>query len=160
MRTLRFHGSRDKVTYEEVGYNSRLDELQAAALRVLLPHVHAWCDAPARRRARVRGRGPGRARRACPVAGRRAPTRRGTSTSCATRGAEELAAALRGAGDRRAHVLLRPRAPPAGDRRVGRDAVLPGTDEAARTHLALPMGAALTREQVGEVVGAVRSAEL
>ena len=33
-RTLRFHGSRDKVTYEQVGYNSRLDELQAAILRV------------------------------------------------------------------------------------------------------------------------------
>src|SRR3954451_8325960 len=36
-RLLRFHGSRDKETYSEVGYNSRLDELQAAALRVLLP---------------------------------------------------------------------------------------------------------------------------
>src|ERR1700761_471738 len=32
VRTLRFHGSRDKVTYEQLGYNSRLDELQAAIL--------------------------------------------------------------------------------------------------------------------------------
>src|SRR4029077_20706397 len=39
---LRFHGSRDKVTYDHVGYNSRLDELQAAILRVLLPHVDDW----------------------------------------------------------------------------------------------------------------------
>src|SRR5213592_135354 len=31
-RTLRFHGSRDKVTYEQIGMNSRLDELQAAIL--------------------------------------------------------------------------------------------------------------------------------
>src|SRR5262249_8119609 len=38
-RTLRFHGSRDKLTYEHVGYNSRLDELQAAILRVQLPHL-------------------------------------------------------------------------------------------------------------------------
>src|SRR5258707_1311668 len=30
VRTLRFHGSRDKVSYQQVGYNSRLDELQAA----------------------------------------------------------------------------------------------------------------------------------
>ncbi len=48
-RTLRFHGSRDKVTYEQVGYNSRLDELQAAILRVQLPLLDAWADG--RRRA-------------------------------------------------------------------------------------------------------------
>ncbi len=41
-RTLRFHGSHDKVTYEQVGYNSRLDELQAAILRVQLPHLDTW----------------------------------------------------------------------------------------------------------------------
>src|SRR4029077_17248402 len=45
VRMLRFHGSRDKVTYEHVGYNSRLDELQAAVLRVLLPELDGWADA-------------------------------------------------------------------------------------------------------------------
>lgn len=44
VRSLRFHGSRDKRTFQEVGYNSRLDELQAAILRVLLPHLDTWCD--------------------------------------------------------------------------------------------------------------------
>src|SRR3977135_2903184 len=43
-RMLRFHGSTDKVTYTEVGYNSRLDELQAGLLRVLLPELDGWCD--------------------------------------------------------------------------------------------------------------------
>jgi dTDP-4-amino-4,6-dideoxygalactose transaminase len=43
-RALRFHGSRDKQTFEHVGYNSRLDELQAAILRVLLPELDRWCD--------------------------------------------------------------------------------------------------------------------
>ena len=43
-RALRFHGSRDKETFELVGYNSRLDELQAAILRILLPHLDAWSD--------------------------------------------------------------------------------------------------------------------
>ena len=42
IRLLRFHGSRDKVDFELVGYNSRLDELQAAALRVFLPHLTEW----------------------------------------------------------------------------------------------------------------------
>jgi len=44
-RALRFHGSRDKRSFEYVGYNSRLDEIQAAVLRVLLPELDAWSDA-------------------------------------------------------------------------------------------------------------------
>jgi dTDP-4-amino-4,6-dideoxygalactose transaminase len=43
-RALRFHGSRDKRSFEYVGYNSRLDELQAAILRVLLPRLDGWAD--------------------------------------------------------------------------------------------------------------------
>ena len=43
-RALRFHGSRDKQHFQYVGYNSRLDELQAAILRVLLPSLDGWCD--------------------------------------------------------------------------------------------------------------------
>ena len=42
VRMLRFHGSRDKQTFELVGHNSRLDELQAAILRVQLPHLDGW----------------------------------------------------------------------------------------------------------------------
>src|SRR3954469_21047015 len=44
IRLLRFHGSKDKGTFELVGHNSRLDELQAAILRVQLPHLDRWCD--------------------------------------------------------------------------------------------------------------------
>src|SRR3954447_8045532 len=44
LKMLRFHGSRDKQTFELVGHNSRLDELQAGILRVLLPHLDAWSD--------------------------------------------------------------------------------------------------------------------
>jgi dTDP-4-amino-4,6-dideoxygalactose transaminase len=39
---LAFHGSRDKRDFQFVGYNSRLDELQAAFLRVFLEHLDRW----------------------------------------------------------------------------------------------------------------------
>jgi len=52
VRLLRFHGSRDKTTFELVGTNSRLDAIQAAALRVFLPHLTGWNAA--RREAAVR----------------------------------------------------------------------------------------------------------
>ena len=42
IRMLRFHGSRDKVDFELLGYNSRLDELQAAVLRVFLTELDRW----------------------------------------------------------------------------------------------------------------------
>jgi len=38
-RMLRSHGSKEKYRNEILGYNSRLDEIQAAVLRVKLPHV-------------------------------------------------------------------------------------------------------------------------
>ncbi len=44
VRMLRFHGSRDKQTFELVGTNSRLDAIQAAMLRVFLPHLKGWND--------------------------------------------------------------------------------------------------------------------
>lgn len=41
-RMLRAHGSKKKYHNELLGYNSRLDSLQAAILRVKLPHIDAW----------------------------------------------------------------------------------------------------------------------
>lgn len=42
VRTLRNHGSREPYRHARVGYNSRLDELQAAILRVKLRHLDAF----------------------------------------------------------------------------------------------------------------------
>jgi dTDP-4-amino-4,6-dideoxygalactose transaminase len=155
VRRLRFHGSRDKITFDEVGYNSRLDELQAAALRVLLPELDGW---NARRRAAAA------AYEQEGIAEHAAPPR-------AVDGAEhvyhlyvvrheipdELAAALgeRGVGARgyyRVPVHRQPAMAAFGD---GAD--LPGTEEAARTHLALPMGPLLTEEQIREVIRVLAS---
>lgn len=44
LRMLRAHGWKKKYFPEMLGYNSRLDELQAAILRVKLRHVDAWND--------------------------------------------------------------------------------------------------------------------
>jgi dTDP-4-amino-4,6-dideoxygalactose transaminase len=42
LRVLRVHGARKKYRYELLGINSRLDELQAAVLRVKLRHLDKW----------------------------------------------------------------------------------------------------------------------
>jgi dTDP-4-amino-4,6-dideoxygalactose transaminase len=42
---LRVHGGRKTYFHEIVGYNSRLDSLQAAVLLAKLPHLEAWSEA-------------------------------------------------------------------------------------------------------------------
>jgi dTDP-4-amino-4,6-dideoxygalactose transaminase len=153
---LRFHGSRDKVTYEQVGYNSRLDELQAAILRVQLPHLDAWAD---HRR---------QAARWYAEAGLEEWAQLPQATAGAdpawhlyvirSERSEVLEGALpeAGVGARsyyrvpvhRQPAMAKWSRPPAG-------VSLPGTDRAAREHLAIPISAAITREQVQEVVEAI-----
>src|SRR5215217_6111809 len=158
VQMLRFHGSRDKTTFELVGHNSRLDELQAAILRVQLPHLDEWADG--RRRAAQHYRDEGLDELVdlplpaggCEPAWHLYVVRH-------TR-ADELAAALQAAGiGQKAYYRVPTHEQPA-MREYAPANGLPGTAEAARTHLAIPMSPVLSREQAAEVVAAVRDAGL
>lgn len=43
-RVIRVHGSKPKYYHHVLGYNSRLDELQAAVLRVKFPYLDQWSE--------------------------------------------------------------------------------------------------------------------
>lgn len=49
LRRLRTHGGSNEYEHEEIGINSRLDELQAAVLNVKLPSLDKWSDERARK---------------------------------------------------------------------------------------------------------------
>ncbi len=155
-RTLRFHGSHDKVSYEQVGYNSRLDELQAAILRVQLPHLDDWADGRRRTGDHYRKAGLGE------LVGLPQPTKDASPAwhlyVVSAPKVERVEAALAAADIGHKPYYRTPvhRQPPM--REWGADVELPATDEAARTHLAIPISPVLTREQVEQVVSALAQA--
>jgi dTDP-4-amino-4,6-dideoxygalactose transaminase len=155
-RVLRLHGSRDKLTYEQVGYNSRLDELQAAILRVQLPHLDAWADARRQAGRHYEEAGLGE----LVQLPRPAPGSEPAWHLYVIRHPEpeRLQRALADAGiGCRAYYRTPVHRQPA-MRAWGAGAELPGTEQAARTHLAIPISPVLTRAQAEEVVEAVRGA--
>jgi dTDP-3-amino-3,4,6-trideoxy-alpha-D-glucose transaminase len=154
VRMLRFHGSRDKVTFEQVGYNSRLDELQAAILRVQLPRLDEWA---------TRRNGAGRAYEEAGL-GEVVALPRPTDGAIPawhlyvvrSDRADELSEAL--SADRignRAYYRVPLHRQPA-LREFAGGAELPVTEVAARTHLAVPMSPSLTAEQVRSVCQAAQ----
>jgi dTDP-4-amino-4,6-dideoxygalactose transaminase len=154
IRMLRFHGSRDKTTFELVGTNSRLDAVQAAMLRVFLPRLTGWNDA--RREAASRyaelGLGelvdipldePGHVYHLYVVR---------------TSQRVEIARALSEAGIASASYYATPlHLQPAMAYLGVPEGSLPETERAAAENLALPMWGGIDREQQERVVDAVRS---
>jgi dTDP-4-amino-4,6-dideoxygalactose transaminase len=139
-RVLRFHGSTDKTTFTDVGWNSRLDELQAAALRVLLPELDGWTDRRIEAAAAYERAGLGEHVQLPSVAD---GVRHGYHLYV-VRSERELPV---GRGYYRTPVHRQPA--------IGSGAELPATEEAARTNFALPMGPDLTEDQVRQVVECV-----
>jgi dTDP-4-amino-4,6-dideoxygalactose transaminase len=157
VRLLRFHGSRDKVDFELVGYNSRLDELQAAALRLFLGELERWNALRREAAARYAELGlgelcelpadePGHVYHMYVV---RTPER------------ERLAAALREAGIGCAAYYATPLhlQRPLAALGYG-EGSLPETERAAAENLALPLWAGIGPEEQERVVAAVRAASL
>ena len=156
VRMLRFHGSRDKQTFELVGHNSRLDELQAAILRVQLPHLDAWAAGRRRAAAHYEAERLGELVDLPRALGEPAWHLYVVRHARADALAEALGAA--GIGHK-AYYRVPAHLQPA-MREYAPSGPLPGTDEAARTHLAIPMSPVLSREQAAEVAAAVRDAGL
>jgi dTDP-4-amino-4,6-dideoxygalactose transaminase len=155
VRLLRFHGSRDKKTFTYVGTNSRLDELQAAVLRLFLGELDGWNRARREAAARYTELGlgelceppedePGHVYHMYVV---RSPER--------DRFAEALAAAEIG----HASYYVTPTHLQPALRRLGYDdAMLPETERASRENLALPMWAGIPAEVQERVISVMREA--
>jgi dTDP-3-amino-3,4,6-trideoxy-alpha-D-glucose transaminase len=152
-RRLRFHGSADKQTFTEVGWNSRLDAIQAGVLRVLLPELDGWTQGRRRAAQLYERAGIGElVRLPQPTPGAEPAWHLYVVRH---ERADELIAGLREAGiESRAYYRVPLHRQPALREFAG--AELPGTEEAASTNLALPMGPALQEDQVGEVANTLR----
>ena len=152
---LRFHGSREKKDFEAVGYNSRLDELQAAVLRLFLGELDGWNRGRREAAARYEQLGLGEL---CELPSHerghvyhmyvvRSPER--------DRFAEALAAAEIGHASYYVTPLHLQRAL----RYLGyAEGSLPETERAARENLALPMWAGIRAETQERVVSVIREA--
>ncbi len=153
-RMLRFHGSRDKVSYELVGCNSRLDELQAAILRAQLSSLDTW-TAGRRGAARAYAQAGLGDLVALPQA---VPAAHPVWHLYVIRHerADALAAGLADRGIGAKAYYRTPVHRQAAMRPYAEGVELPATDEVARAHLAIPMSPVLGPEQAREVVEAVR----
>ena len=155
-RLLRTRGSRDKRTFTEVGYNSRLDELQAAGLRVLLPHLSEWVEA--RRRAASAYLEAGLADLAEVQTETEAARSAWHILAIASPDRDRIGPALTDAGIEARPYYETPLYSQPALERWAPPRPLPETERICSGILALPMGAALPDGASAEVVGAIRAA--
>jgi dTDP-4-amino-4,6-dideoxygalactose transaminase len=149
-RTLRFHGSRDKRTHTAVGYNSRLDSIQAAVLRLLLPELDGWNAA--RREAAAAYERAGIGDLVAPLRSTAGAEHVHHLYVVRSEQADELVVRLNDLGIGARGYYRTPAHRQAPMRTYA--AELPVTDALARTILALPMGTELSEAAVAAVVEA------
>ena len=155
MRLLRFHGSRDKKTFTYVGTNSRLDELQAAALRLFLGELDGWNRARREAAERYAELGLGKV---CEL-----PTDEAGHVYhmyvVRTQERERFRAALAAADIACASYYVTPLHLQPAMRFLGyEEGSLPETERAARENLALPMWAGIDAVTQERVVAVIREA--
>ena len=157
VRMLRFHGSKDKIDFQLVGYNSRLDELQAAALRLFLPQLDGWNAS--RREAAARYLELGLAD-ACELP-RDEPGHVYHQFVVRSSERDNLREALAAAGVASTSYYVTPLHLQPALRYLGyREGALPETERAAAENLALPMWAGMPAEAQERVVTAMREASV
>jgi dTDP-4-amino-4,6-dideoxygalactose transaminase len=158
IRMLRNYGSKVKYAHEVKGYNSRLDELQAAFLRVKLRHLDEWNE---RRRALAaryqRELALTRALTLPNVPDWAEPVWHLYVVRYARRDILQKHLAESGIGTL-IHYPVPPHLSGAYTNGHWAEGTLPISEEIARTCLSLPMGPHLGREQAGTVIQAVMRA--
>ncbi len=154
LKMLRFHGSLAKKEFFYVGYNSRLDAIQASALRIFLPHLDEWTrlrrEAAARYADLLSGvvdaplDEPGHVYHMYAI---RSPER------------DRLADALKDAGIGHAAFYTTPlHLQPALSYLGHSPGDFPETEKASAENLCLPLWAGITEEQQAEVVSVLKRA--
>lgn len=155
VRLLRSHGSRDKQVFEAIGVNSRLDELQAAVLRLFLAHVERWNAARRVAAARYAELGLGEV---CELPADE-PGHVYHMYVVRTPDRDRIALGLREAGIGCASYYRTPLHLQPVFRALGQaEGSLPESERAARENLALPLWPGITLAQQEEVVEHVRLA--
>ena len=152
---LRFHGSREKKNFEAVGYNSRLDELQAAVLRLFLGELDGWNGARREAAARYEELGLGEL---CELPGDE-PGHVYHMYVVRSTERDRLCDALAAAEIGHASYYVTPLHLQPAMRYLGwKEGSLPETERAARENLALPMWAGIPAETQERVVSVIREA--
>jgi dTDP-4-amino-4,6-dideoxygalactose transaminase len=155
VRLLRSHGSRDKKTFEAIGYNSRLDELQAVALRLFLARLDEWNLSRRRAASRYAELGLGEL---CELPADE-PGHVYYVYAVRTRDRTRIMDALESAGIGCAAYYSTPLHLQPAFRSLGyEEGRLPETERAGREVLALPLWPSITAEQQREVVETIRAA--